>query len=841
MKRTITLLGGLLALPILLAAQPQPTRLLTSSELLLELQKTQTVGTVLYIAAHPDDENTAMIAYLAQIAHLRTGYLSLTRGGGGQNLIGSHLGDDLGVIRTQELLAARAMDGGQQFFSRARDFGFSKTPSETYRIWQRDSVLADVVWVIRTFRPDVIITRFSPNEKLYDTHGHHTASAQLAVEAAVAAGDSTRFPEQLTYPEAKPWSPQHVYWNSFNGFGLQLPDSIKLTELQIGLHNQLLGKGTGELAAESRSMHKSQGFGVLRTRGERTELLTHLWGLTPEPKVPLQGVATSCARLDGGEALAKHLSDAVLAFNPTNPSIMLPHLAAAYRATDKLADPFWQRIKRQQVANLIRQAIGLWVEAASLKPTYSPTDNISVAFEHVLLQSQQPIRLNEWQVLDRSGTPLHNTTSRHRNIQLHQNLLVRDTITFATLSDLPLSTPFWLQNPHNDARYTLPGQAWVGRAAPEPLLRVAYSYTLTDLGLTLQDTLPVVYKYRSPTDGDIYQPVEILPPICINPEVPALVFGNDQPQELTLKLTAIADAAEGTLSLELPEGWRYDWVSPPTLPVRGQESVARARIYPGSTSGQAMAVFTTSGGERFSLSLTRIRYDHIPLQTILRPASIRLVRTQVSCTAHRIGYVPGAGDEVAQSLQAAGIHVETLDDATLTAGELSGYDAILVGIRAYNTQPRIHIWHPRLVAYAENGGTLVLQYNTTSNFLAGNPHAWMEGLGLSRLRVTDETAVVTIAPHPILQTPNAIHASDFEGWVQERGLYFLDTWPESWDAPLSMADPDEQPLRGSLVIGHVGRGTVIYTGLSFFRQLPAGVPGAYRLLANLLSYKPAAK
>ncbi len=827
-----------LALALPARTQPHPTRLWTSSEILLELKKAAATGTVLYVAAHPDDENTALIAYLAQVRHLRTGYLSLTRGDGGQNLIGPELGDGLGVIRTQELLAARSIDGGQQFFTRARDFGYSKTVAETLRFWDKDSVLADMVWVLRTFRPDVIVTRFTPDEDLFDTHGHHTASAQLALEAAAAAADPTRFADQLTHPGVTPWRVKRVYWNGFPGFVPANKPEPNFLKLEIGTYQPLLGKDAGELAAESRSMHKSQGFGSARVRGSRTEYFAPLWGDTAYVTDPFQGIEWAQSRYwSGGSTARTALQAAIEAFDPLHPEASLPQLLEAHQWVAQIPQEGFRQLKLRQIETLIRHCAGVWVEAYTAQPTYTPGAPVQVLYDALTRYPGLGVTFGQLQVLAATGTAVLGSSATRRDFALSPSP-VRDTIAFDLPATVPLATPFWLRAMGTFGRFRLPGQAFVGRPAPEPLLRAVYSFRLGEF--TVFDTIPVVYKQRSATDGDVYQPVELLPPVTITPAVEALVFGSAEPQQLRLRVQAHRTGLRGRVELELPQGWRREWLTPPSLPTAaGQEVLIDVLIHPGTQSGQARPVVLAEDGTRNEYALQRITYAHLPRQTLLRPARVQLARVEVACTARRIGYIAGAGDQVAESLQAMGLTVEVLDEATLASGNLAAYDAILVGIRAYNAVPRMAAWHARLTDYAQGGGTLVVQYQTASGFrTAAPPPGWQWPIVLGRGRVTDETAPITTEAHPILQQPNALSATDFEGWVQERGLYFADSWPEGAATPLSLADPGEAPQRGGLVVLPTGKGVVIYTGLSFFRQLPAGVPGAYRLLANLLSYRP---
>ena len=804
----------------------------SSGELLRALDRLGVVGNVLYVAAHPDDENTRLLAWLANDKLVRAGYLSLTRGEGGQNLIGPEQAPLLGLIRTEELLAARAIDGAEQWFSRARDFGFSKTPQETLSIWSHDAILADVVWVIRRFRPDVIVTRFVPGGR--DTHGHHTASADLAVEAFAAAGDRRRFPEQLR-AGVEPWQPKRIVWNRYNFGGSAPPtgEELKtLTRLDVGGYNPVLGVSYGEMAAHSRSMHKSQGFGVAPSRGEANEYFRHLAGDAAKSTI-FDGIDLSWSRVPGGNKVAEQLARIRAAFSVEAPARSVPDLLSLYATLSAMPEHPWKAHKLEELAELIVGCAGLWTDAVVADPVAVPGDAVALTVNG-LNRSSVPITLREVRLpggvrlaVDRAMAP---------------GKLFKLDHTLALPAETALTQPYWLAQPPDKGHWTVSDPALIGRPAAPPLaaeLVVAFG------GSTLTLLRPLVYKWVDPVAGERQRPLEVLPPVSINPRGSLLVFPRDdaQPKSLTVRLKANRDGVTGELVPELPDGWRAEPASQPfTLANKGGELELGFRVQPprAESSGR-LRLTATVAGQKLSRALTHVEYAHIPIQTVTPEAEVKLVRVDVHHKRTRIGYVPGAGDEVPAALRQIGYEVTLLSEETLAHGSLAPYQAIVTGVRAYNVDARLPFVHDRLMRYVADGGTLVVQYNTLDFDLSKTPpELGPAPLHLSRARVTDETATVGLLQpaHPILTRPNRIAERDFAGWVQERGLYFADHWSDAYQPIFTMHDPGEPEQQGSLLVAKHGKGAFLYTGLAFFRQLPAGVPGAYRLFANLLDYVP---
>jgi LmbE family N-acetylglucosaminyl deacetylase len=809
------------------AAGPPPQK--SAGEIALGLRKLGVVGSVLYVAAHPDDENTSLLAYLANGALARTAYLSVTRGDGGQNLIGSEQGAELGVIRTQELLAARRVDGAEQFFTRARDFGYSKSPDETLRIWGKDAVLADMVYVIRRFRPDVIVTRFSPLPS--DTHGHHTASAMLALEAFRAAADPAFHPEQLNGPGAvEPWQARRLLWN-LSSWGIKPGDDLSgFIKLDVGGYNPLLGVSYGEMAADSRSMHKSQGFGVARARGPIAEYFKVL--AETEPRGAAQGLLAGVDlswprfRFRGAAHLQALIDRAVKELDPSAPHRVIPALLAIDAALDGVPDPSWRAEKKREVRDLVCACAGLFAEATAADYRVAPGSDLDVT-ANLLVRAPVPVAVTEVRF------PTGVVAGPHAGAAVE----IKQTIRVP--ADAALTTPYWLETPPAPGLFQVADASLIGNPESEPALHVDFRFTVEGHPFALSRA--VSFKWTDPVMGERYRPVEVTPPVSVRPDASVLLVPDGAVRALGVRLTAGA-AASGTVHPELPPGWSSEPASAPfSLPAKGSETsvVFRIRHAPGAVAA-ALRVIADVEGAHLGRGVVRIEHDHIPIQALLADAEVRLVPLALATGGTKIGYIPGPGDEVPASLRAVGYDVALVDEETLASGgapALARFDAVVVGVRAFNRSERLRAAHAALMAYVEAGGTLVVQYNTNNRLAPLSTPIGPYPFEIGRDRVTDETATVIFAggDQPLLSQPNKITARDFEGWVQERGLYFAEKWDPRYQAPLTMHDPGEAPLAGALLVAHHGKGTFVYTGLAFFRQLPAGVPGAFRLFANLVA------
>lgn len=819
-----------LVLPLALLAQaPFNIRPSDPAGIYRDIEKLGVLGTVLYVAAHPDDENTRLIAWFSRHRLTHTVYLSLTRGDGGQNLIGTEMNEMLGVLRTQELLAARRVDGGEQWFTRANDFGYSKTAEETIALWDKQAVLADVVWAIRKFRPDIIVNRFNA-ENSGSTHGHHTASAMLALEAFELAGDPQAFPEQLAL--VAPWQPKRIFFNtSWWFYGSQeafdQADKSRMSQVDIGVYEPWSGYSNSEIAMKSRSMHRCQGFGAELYRGETMDYLDLLRGDTPpDPADPLSGLDLSWNRVPGGSALQAAIGRILRDYDFRDPAASLPALCALYRDIRAMPPHPWQERKLQELTAIVAGCAGLFLEAKTGQSAASPGTELTYSLE----------------ITQRAGTPITLTALRSTGMDgdtLLQAPLVlnqpwKRTHKARLAATLPYSAPYWLTQAPEGRAYKVDEQAMRGR--PESPAPVGFRVSFELHGAAFSLEIPVVYKQIDPAFGERYQPLQVLPPATVSPLQPVALFPDGGTREIALKVRAGQDELQATVRPQLPEGWQARPDSQEVqIALQGDEKEVRFAITPPAGEQVADARFDISvRGQRYPFALQEVKYEHIPHQSVLQPATMRLVAVPLAGTRGAIGYIAGAGDQVPECLRDAGYPVTLLEDADLTAESLARFDAVIAGVRAYNTRDGLKFRQEALQQYVANGGTYLVQYNTNRGLVtAPSPLP----LNVSRERVTDEAAPVRIlAPdHPAMRQPNALRDSDFDGWVQERGLYFPDQWDPAFTPLLAAADPGEPESRGLLLVAPYGKGHYIYTGLSFFRQLPAGVPGAYRLLANLLA------
>jgi LmbE family N-acetylglucosaminyl deacetylase len=800
---------------------------MSASEIQLALQKLNVLGRVLYIAAHPDDENTNLMALWANGSLYDAAYLSITRGDGGQNLIGPELGERLGVIRTEELLDARRIDHAKQFFTRALDFGFSKTAEETMHIWNHDKILADVVWVVRNYRPDVIVTRFSPEDE--KTHGHHTASALLAQEAFSAAADPNRFPEQLAF--VKPWQATRLVWNTSPFFftNRNLPfDPTGLTFLEAGGYNPLLGKAYTEIAAASISMHKSQGVGGLPRRGARKEYFKPLLG-QPMTSSLFEGVDTSWSRVANSESVATEIRQVISTFNPADPAASVPDLLKLRQAMSGIQDESWMAEKKTALDKIIAACLGLHVEASTATEAFTPGQTATIKLE-AINRSNIPVTLQE--------VRFPNTKDSSKiDAALPSNELVTKDLSCRIPDDAPYSQPYWLRKRPSLGTFTVDDQKLIGLPENPPALPV--EIVLQVNGQRLAYIIDTTYRTADAVTGEPARPLVIAPPAFVNVLESVFVFPTNQPKPVSVRVTAATGAVKGEIKLAAAQGWE---VSPASIPVdlkaANAEMVTTFSVKPPNQNSEGtLRAIVSIDGRDYSLERVRISYPHIGVQTLMPPAEAKLVRADIRRKGERIGYIPGAGDDVPESLRQIGYSVKMLSEPEITAKNLAQFSAVVLGIRAYNTQDRISSWFPELLAYVKEGGVAIAQYNTLADLKTNQFGPYP--LEISRDRVTDENAQVRVlAPdHPLMNIPNKIAPKDFEGWVQERGLYFPNEWDPAWTPIISCNDPNEKRLDGGLLVAKSGKGFFVYTSYSWFRQLPAGVPGAYRLFANMLSLR----
>ena len=807
--------------------EAQTLRALNAAELKIALKRLNVLGSVLFVAAHPDDENTAFLAMMAQGRQYRSAYLAMTRGEGGQNLIGPEQDELMGVIRTQELLEARNIDGAEQFFSRAIDFGFSKNSEETIRFWGKEKTLADVVWIIRKFRPDVIVTRFTPEQ---GGHGNHTASAIFANQAYEAAANPAHFPEQLKY--VKTWKAKRIVWNVFRFQQSENPvRPANSVTLDLGSYNSLLGKSYTEISGESRSMHKSQGFGAGQNRGEFVNYFQHVAGDTAKEDL-FDGVNTGWSRVAGGEATGKLLDEAYRSFDIESPSRIIPVLLKAHAAMSRLSDP-WVDVKRKELQNLILSCAGIWVDALSADYSVVPGAELKLS-TLVINRSEYPL------VLERITVPFSSKDSIW-NARLQNNVLLRSNFSVQLPKDIAYTQPYWLVEDAEAGSYRVADQRVV--AQPENAPAMSVSIILASPDGRLEVSVPVRYRSVDPVEGEVYRPLEIVPPVAINLLEPVHVFPDMNEKKIEVNLRSGAANVSGKARLKLPKGWvaKPDAISF-EFKSKNEEQFISFLVKPanGAASGKFSAEAEVDG-KRMTLGMKTIQYKHIRPQTVFPHEEGKLLRMDVKKNGQNVAYVMGAGDDIPQALRQVGYSVTLLSDEEIAEGDLAKYDAIVAGVRAYNTRPKLRIHQKRLMDYVEQGGTYVVQYVTLQRGESENIAPYP--LTISRERVTVEEAPVAFPnpKHMILNSPNIITSEDFKGWVQERGLYFANKWDARYDSVLTTSDPGEPARSGGLLVAQHGKGQYVYTGLAFFRQLPAGVSGAYRLFVNLVSAKGIAR
>lgn len=803
----------------------------SSSDIYHALQKLNFLGTALYVAAHPDDENTKLIAFLANEVKANTSYLSLTRGDGGQNLIGPELRELLGVLRTQELLAARRVDGGNQFFSRANDFGYSKHPNETLKIWNKEEVLSDIIWIIRNVKPDVIINRFD-HRTPGTTHGHHTSSAMLSVEAFDMAADPSAYPEQLDITTV--WQPKRLFFNTSWWFygseeNFKKSDKSNMLSLDVGAYYPLTGLSNNEIAALASSQHLCQGFGRMTTRGSEMEYLELLKGELPKNESNLfDGINTSWSRVKGGEAVGKILNDLEKNFNFKDPSTHLPQLIAGYKALKNVKDDHWRTIKQKELEDIILSVSGLFLEATASEATMHQGGKVTVNIEAVN-RSDTDITLK--------NVAVTNHPSTIKAISLHENKKEILQLDLQIPDNTPVTNPYWLNDKWEIGMYQVNNQELIGK--PETPAAFTVKFELEFNGYPITITKPLVYKYSRPDKGEIYQPFSVLPKATASFKDKVIIFADHQPKEIPVTIQAHKNNVTGEVQLRVGEGWLVDKETKTfKISKKGDKQTVRFLLTPPPTENENyISPILRIDGKESSKELIEINYDHIPKQTVLLPTESKVVRLNISKTGNQIGYIKGAGDEIPISLEQIGYNVSFIEPESISATSLTKYDAIVVGIRAYNVVDELRFKQRYLLDYVKNGGNLILQYNTADKNVVNMENLAPYPLGISRDRVTDEKSEVKILAnnHPVVNYPNKITKDDFNGWVQERGLYFPNQWSKEFTPILSMQDNGEAPLKGSLLVAPYGEGYYVYTGLSFFRELPVGVTGAYKLFANMLS------
>lgn len=806
--------------------QAQP-KALSSSEIYQNIQKLNTVGNAMYVAAHPDDENTLLIAWLSKEKKVRTAYMAMTRGDGGQNLIGSEQGEYVGLLRTHELLEARKIDGGEQYFSRAVDFGFSKQTEEALSTWGKDKILEDLVYQIRKFQPDVLINRFPPDARA--GHGHHSASAVLAAEAFDAAADPTKFPEQLK--NLKVWQAKRLVWNTFNrGFTNAEPTDGPFIKLPLADYSPLLGKSYSEIAAEARSKHRSQGFGSAPTRNERFDFAINIKG-EPAKEDLFDGIDLTWRRIQGGEPIGKALDDILSQFDFKSPSKSVKNLIEVYKAIEKTPESIYKTNKLSECLNLILACSGIYCEANAATNMISPGQTLKV-FATAVNRSNLDVKIENFKIYGAAS----------KDSVLGKSLTYNKSIDFAVDTKIPatagITQPYWLNEKPEKGIYKVQEDKFRGLPmAPDALWA---EFTLNILGESLKYTHPIKYKYTEPSIGEIYKYLEIRPEIMLNLDQKVYIFADNKPKKVGVMVKSNIANNSTKVKLNLAAGWNYE---PKEIEVnfteKNQEKPVFFTVTPPTSSSETeiKALASTENGT-FSKSLKNVKYEHIPELNVFPEATAKANRINLLKKGQNIAYIAGAGDEVPESLKQIGYDLTNLNETTIK-GNLAKYDAIIVGVRAYNTEDWLVNAQNTLFEYVKNGGNLIVQYQTQAFY--GTVKTKELGpfpISIGRGRVTEENAEMKVlrATDPILNTPNKIDSKDYDGWIQERGLYFAEKWSDKYTSVYSIKDTGETEQEGSLLYTKYGKGTYIFTGLSFFRQLPAGVPGAFRLMANLISF-----
>ncbi len=808
---------GLLGLIFLLItqsfAQNSP-----SSVLYHDLLRFQETKRILYIAAHPDDENTRLIAYLANAEHAEVAYLSLTRGDGGQNLIGKELGIELGMIRTNELLRARETDGGRQFFSRALDFGFSKHPDETFNNWDREKLLSDVVWVIRNFQPDIVINRF--NTAPGTTHGHHTSSAILSTEAFEKAADPKVFPEQLEHVSI--WKPKRLFWNAYSWGGQYEPEEGKVFHrFSVGELNPLLGATYSQIAADSRTMHKSQGFGSTAQLGEANDYVEMIKGESFSES-PFEGIPSRWKSLSNGDAIQDAIDVAVKNFDVVHPVKNLDNLLAIKKLLDKSnSKEKWLFEKQEDLDELLLGVLGFRTEFVVKKEIGFPGEKLTTELV-VNNPSDKSLLIKGFQG-DVFSQKIDKTISKNKPLT--------QEINFGIPSDYGISQPFWLENPLDNSLFGIEDKNKIGPPVNAPI--VSGKLTIEVDGSILTMLVPLEYKYNDQVKGEVRQPFTLVPEINVNLDKANLFVIEGADQRLNVEVSFRDNIKAGKLVIEGLESNQYK-IESEVKDDRRSRIFYTIEVHDAKHEKQKVLVsYQTTDGRKFNQDTKRILYDHIPNLTYFTSSEINVVKMDLSLSGMKIGYIPGAGDDVPEVLKSLGYEVTLLENGDLSKRRLKEFPTVIVGIRAFNVNQNLASNVDQVMEYVKEGGNLIVQYNTSSPLLTRDMGPYP--FSLSRDRVTvEESPVKASYSHSILSQPNQVKESDFEGWVQERGLYFTSDWDSNYSTPLAMHDPGEKTSEGSLLHTKYGEGTYTYSGISWFRQLPAGVPGAVKIFVNLI-------
>jgi LmbE family N-acetylglucosaminyl deacetylase len=804
-------------------AQVKP---LTSSEIYTSIQKLNTVGNALYVAAHPDDENTLLISWLSKEKKVRTAYMALTRGDGGQNLIGPEQNEYVGLLRTHELLEARKIDGGEQYFSRAVDFGFTKQTDEALATWGKEQILEDLVYRIRKFKPDVILNRFPPDARA--GHGHHSASAELSIEAFDAAADPAVFPDQVK--ELGVWQAKRLVWNSFNrGFTNTSPEDGNYVRFPLGDFNSLLGKSYTEIAAEARSKHRSQGFGSAPTRNERFDYAVLIKGSIVKNDI-FEDIDITWNRVNGGKKIDESLKAVLASFDFTNPSKSTKALIKIYIDMELLPENHFKENKLSECLNLILVTSGIYLEANAQQYSVSPSENLKIFFTAVN-RSTFSVNLKSVNI---SGISSKDTTFTKT---LEYNKAFENSFDLKIPADAKISQPYWLEKKAEKGLYQIQDKALTG--LPMNPAKLNANFLIEILGETFTFSHPIRYKYTEPSRGEIYKYLEIRPKVMVNIDQKVYIFADKTSKKISVTAKSNIAGITANIGLNVPAGWT---ISPKEISItfkeKNQDKKAEFDLIPPAKSSEVeIEAYAKINDLTLNRGLKTVSYEHIPELNTFPIASAMVKKIEIQKKGTKIGYIAGAGDDVPDALKQIGYDVQMLTEKNLS-GDLQKFDVIMVGVRAYNTEDWLVNAQELLLNYAKNGGRLIVQYQTQAFY--GTVKTKEMGpypLTVGRGRVTDENAEMRILnpAEPLLSFPNKINANDFTGWVQERGLYFAEKWDPNYKSVFAIKDKGETEQEGSLLYTPYGKGYYVFTSLAFFRQLPAGVPGAFRLMANIIS------
>lgn len=828
-KRASISIVFFLFVQILFAQQPEKPN---AVQIYHQIQKLNFLGSVLYIAAHPDDENTRLISYFANNKNARTAYLSLTRGDGGQNLIGPELREFLGVIRTQELIEARKIDGGEQFFSTANDFGYSKTPDETLQIWDKEKVLGDMIYIIRKFQPDIIINRFDARTP-GTTHGHHTSSALLSLEAFDKSNNVSEYSNQLNLVNT--WQPKRVFYNTSWWFygskeNFEKADKSNFIPINIGVYYPSFGKSNQEIAALSRSKHQSQGFGTTGNRGEELEYLEFIKGDNLKDKANLfEGIDTSWNRIKGGKAIGELLTSVEGNFDFKNPASSIPDLVKAYTMIQNLEETHWKSIKSEEIKKIIAACSGLFIEAISNNAEATAGSPIKIKCE-IINRSNVPMQLTAV-----NSFPSSNANATFQSIDLKNNTPQNLTLELTIPENAPYTAPYWLMNPQTVGMYQVNDQLKIG--LPDSIRNTKVTFNIIIQGVVIPFDRTVVFKKNEDVKGEVYQPFDIVPVVATSILNKVIIFSKEKTKTVGVLIKAGKDNINGSVALTLPDNWSIEPKNIPfSLSKKGENRTVYFQITAPKTAEEAtIKCNVTLDGKNYDKEQFIINYEHIAKQQVLKPSEAKCIKLDLKTADKKIAYIMGAGDEVPKSLMEMGYEVSLLTPDAISPEKLKAFEVVITGIRAYNTLQTLAFKQSVLFDFVKEGHTMIVQYNTTGDLVTNEIAPFP--LKISRDRVTDENAEVTFLDpnHSILNYPNKITKKDFEGWKQEQGLYYPNEWDKAFTPILASNDKGEAPKKGALLVAKYGKGNYIYTSLSFFRELPEGVSGAFRLMANLIS------